>query len=282
MTVWRSWTASWILAVTLVVTVPSGALAQSAESDPRPTAQATVSAVQPPEQGEGAAATKKADADTMPTLGSLVRGVGETFRRLPSVDTAVILGIGGGASWAISSKDEEITRRAFESPTMDAAFDAGDAIGSGVAQAGAAIATYAIGRLSHHPLVAQTGADLIEAQFVNGTITQVLKITVDRTRPNGGHHSFPSGHTSASFATAAVLARRFGWRVAIPAYSVATYAGISRIAENQHFPSDVIFGAAIGLVSGRSATVGKGKATFTVSPLPVHGGAGILLTHVAR
>ncbi|WP_051937944.1 phosphatase PAP2 family protein [Ghiorsea bivora] len=80
-------------------------------------------------------------------------------------------------------------------------------------------------------------------------VTYALKISVNRTRPNGGEHSFPSGHTSASFQGAAFIHARYGWKYAIPAYIGASFVGYSRVYANKHFTSDVLAGAAIGAIS---------------------------------
>ena len=62
-------------------------------------------------------------------------------------------------------------------------------------------------------------------------------------------HSFPSGHSAASFAAAHALAH-FYPRQRIPLYTVATLVGLSRIRVGHHFPSDVAVGSAIGLGIG--------------------------------
>ena len=62
-------------------------------------------------------------------------------------------------------------------------------------------------------------------------------------------HSFPSGHSAASFAAAHALAH-FYPRQRIPLYTVASLVGLSRIRVGHHFPSDVAVGAAIGLGIG--------------------------------
>jgi len=81
------------------------------------------------------------------------------------------------------------------------------------------------------------------------SVTQLLKITVDETRPNGGPYSFPSGHTSASFSCAEFLRRRYGWRAGLPAYLAATFVGYSRVESQNHYTHDVVAGAAIGIIS---------------------------------
>lgn len=81
--------------------------------------------------------------------------------------------------------------------------------------------------------------------------TLLLKYTVSEERPNyKNNHSFPSGHTSASFATAAFLQRRYGWKFGAPAYAVATYVAWGRVYSRNHHWWDVVAGAAIGVGSG--------------------------------
>ncbi len=59
--------------------------------------------------------------------------------------------------------------------------------------------------------------------------TYALKYTIDEERPDGGGYSFPSGHTSISFASAEFLRKRYGWSYGIPAYAAATFVGYSRV-----------------------------------------------------
>jgi membrane-associated phospholipid phosphatase len=80
-------------------------------------------------------------------------------------------------------------------------------------------------------------------------ITYALKYTIDERRPNGGHHSFPSGHTSSAFQGATFVQRRYGWEYGIPAYLGAAYTGWSRVELEAHHPHDVFAGAAVGILS---------------------------------
>lgn len=79
--------------------------------------------------------------------------------------------------------------------------------------------------------------------------TVALKYTIDEERPDGGNHSFPSGHTSISFASAEFLRKRYGWHYGLPAYAVAAFVGYSRVEADRHYTHDVIAGAALGVVS---------------------------------
>lgn len=82
-------------------------------------------------------------------------------------------------------------------------------------------------------------------------VTTGLKETISRTRPDGSDNkSFPSGHTSTSFAAAATLTNRYGWKVGLPAHALAAFVGASRVEANRHFVTDVLAGAAIGELSG--------------------------------
>jgi hypothetical protein len=223
---------------------------------------------------------KSADppAEATPTFASLFRDLGRDFRRLPSRETGVILGAGAALGFAVRPEDRDLTRRAAASHPLDEAFDPGAVVGGGIAQFGFAFGTYALGRAQHSPRVSRLGADLVRAQLVNTVLTQGLKVVVRRERPDGGSYSFPSGHTSGSFATATVLQRHLGWKVGVPAYAVAAYVAGNRLPENKHYMSDVLFGAAVGIASGRTVTIGHGRTRFALSPLAAPGGGGIGLT----
>ena len=78
--------------------------------------------------------------------------------------------------------------------------------------------------------------------------TYILKYTINRERPDGTDHSFPSGHTSASFSAASFIHFRYGWKKAIPSYLVASYVGYSRVRAERHYQSDVYAGAAISVL----------------------------------
>ena len=76
--------------------------------------------------------------------------------------------------------------------------------------------------------------------------------------------------------------RHFGWKVGIPAYGAASYVAASRLQTNRHYLSDVAFGAALGIVAGRTVTVGHGNARFAVAPVAAPGGGGIAFTWIGN
>ena len=204
--------------------------------------------------------------------GGLFRQLGRDFRHFVDRDNLLILAAGSAASLAVHPADRTITRSFRDSEALDGFFEAGDVGGDGLVQVGGAVATYLVGRLAHNTAIRSLGSDLVRAQVVSGALVQALKRATQRTRPDGSNdYSFPSGHASATFATATVLERHFGWKVGIPAFAFATYVAGSRLQENKHFPSDVVFGATLGIVGGRSVTFGRARARAVVAPFVAPG-----------
>jgi hypothetical protein len=219
--------------------------------------------------------------ERMPTFGSVVHDLGEDVLHLPSVANALWLAGGGTTALVVHHWDDEITGDAPEKGADSDGLGGGSIGGGGAVQGGVAVGTFLIGKVAHNARVAVLGAELVRAQVINAGLTGALKVAVQRERPDGGHYSFPSGHTSASFATATVLGEEFGWRAGVPANVFAAYVAASRVHDRQHYASDVVFGAAIGIVSGRTVMVGHGHHAFRVDPVLTSGGAAVMLTHVA-
>ena len=192
----------------------------------------------------------------------------------------MILSIGGATAFAGHQVDTRVVNTFPTSASFDSAAKTGNALGSLPIQLGTALATYALGKSTHNSTVTSLGSELFRAQVVSGAITQGLKFAVDRTRPDGTAYSFPSGHTSSAFATATVLERNFGWKVGVPAYGIASWVAASRMESKRHYLSDVAFGAAVGIVAGRTVTIGRGDARFAVAPAVAPGGGGVNFTWV--
>ena len=94
---------------------------------------------------------------------------------------------------------------------------------------------------------------------INTLVTQGLKYTINRERPYDKYpllihpyqiendKSFPSGHTSTAFSVATSLSIQYKkWYVVLPAYAWASSVGYSRLYLGEHYPTDVLAGAAIG------------------------------------
>lgn len=207
---------------------------------------------------------------------TIVTCIVHDLREVARKDSLTWLAGGGLVAAGSLLVDDEITT-AVTDPESHAWLKPGDPLGTGTWHFAAPLAIYAVAHATGHPETAGLGVMLLRTQVVNGTITRSLKF-LPRARPyqveaEVGKGSFPSGHTSASFATATVLHRRFGWwRGGLPAYAVATYVGISRL-EKVHYLSDVTFGAAVGIASGLTVTL-PGRGT-TLSPIVGRGVRGV-------
>lgn len=74
---------------------------------------------------------------------------------------------------------------------------------------------------------------------------EIFKLAVGEMRPDGRFfNSFPSGHTTSSFAYATFMNFHFRWGWLW--YPFATLVGIVRILSNAHWWHDVVGGAALG------------------------------------
>lgn len=91
--------------------------------------------------------------------------------------------------------------------------------------------------------------DLGLALLRSTTVSYGLKYAVDEERPNGKDGSFPSSHTSVTFAGAEFIRKQYGWGWGAPAYAAASYVGWSRVHTQHHWTHDVLAGAAIGILS---------------------------------
>jgi membrane-associated phospholipid phosphatase len=123
--------------------------------------------------------------------------------------------------------------------------------------------------------------DLVRALAVDEILTETIKHSTHRERPDGSDfRSFPSGHASTTFAFATALERHLGWRNAVPAYVFSSYVAASRLHDNRHYLSDVMFGAAVGIIAGRTVTR-HGSSDYTLMVVPVPGGTSVMLTKMA-
>ena len=78
-----------------------------------------------------------------------------------------------------------------------------------------------------------------------------------------------------------MIERHLGWRKSLLAYGIASYVAMSRIHDDRHYLSDVVFGAALGTIAGR--TVVHHQADYwAFSPVMVPGGGVALMISRTR
>jgi len=221
-----------------------------------------------------------------PSVTQLFTGTATNFTQLGSRQSLGIAAAGTIAALGTHRVDSEVTHSFTMSSTSTRdPFRPGAVIGGTPFQLGAAFATYTIGRALNRPCAASVGADLVQAQLMAQILAAGIKQATRRSRPEGSGYSFPSGHTTVTFASATVLQRHFGWKVGIPAYGVAAYVAASRVEMNRHYLSDVAFGAALGIIAGRTVTIGRGRQLMLTPLAPpdnAGAGAGLGFTWVGR
>jgi undecaprenyl-diphosphatase len=124
-----------------------------------------------------------------------------------------------------------------------------------------------IGWIFSKPAIRSAGIDTLIGHGLAALLVNGLKHLIGRPRPKfvhsgewqftptwvSGLDSFPSGHAAASFAVATVLTKRF------PAFGpifigVAAFVAFSRVLRGSHFPTDVVGGAVLGVLSGSIAS----------------------------
>ena len=139
----------------------------------------------------------------------------------------------------------------------------------------AGVLTYAGARIAHAQSTADIGLHATEAIFISGAIGTVARGILGRSRPfvtadrdafdykHGKgfselkYRSFPSLHSSAAFAGVAAVATEMRYRharhrkVVTPLlYVLASGPGLARVYGDKHWTSDVVMGAALGVVAG--------------------------------
>ena len=239
------------------------------------------------------AVTQPSPAPAPPTprhtgVRAMIKGLGEDFKHLPSKENAFWAAAGGALALAVHPLDDNVAEQVTGNYAADTFFKPGQVIGSTWVLLGSSAVTYTVGRVKDAPKVSHLGMDLLRAIAVSTTITQVLKVSTQRLRPDGStHNSFPSGHASDTFAVATALERHLGWKYSIPGYMFASYVAASRLPAQRHWLSDVVFGASVGIISGR--TVGSHErenptstTTASLSPMSVPGGMALVYSRQWR
>jgi membrane-associated phospholipid phosphatase len=175
---------------------------------------------------------------------------------------AVLGGIG-----LLSALDQPVANhfRDHRSVGGDNLADAWSRVGTPLVYGPVTLGLIAGGLIAKDREVTKSGLRLAFALALAGVADQGLKAVVGRERPNvsggafdfdPGHldAAFPSGHTTLAFAMAASLADDVHptW-AKVGLYGVATGVAVSRVYQEEHWVSDVLGGAALGIASAKFA-----------------------------
>jgi membrane-associated phospholipid phosphatase len=219
--------------------------------------------------------------DRAPSIGDVFQEVPRDLWTFLSWDTAIVLGIGGGAALAAHPWDDDFAGELETNVRLNDAMEPGHTYGAFSAQALIGAGLYTGGRLAGKGRLARTGADIMRAQLLSQAYVQAIKFTVQRERPDGSNSvSFPSGHSASAFATATVLQRHYGWKAGVPAAVLAAYVATARVHDNKHYLSDVVFGAAMGIAAQRTVTLHARR--YDIAMIPAGGDGYASLTFTLR
>ena len=156
--------------------------------------------------------------------------------------------------------------QADRSTTSNRLAKVGNVFGNGLYVLPPLAAAYLLGRVAHRPRVARAAFRAGTAFVLSGAATGVLKAVFGRARPFqrgdpwvyqpfSGFNSFPSGHVTVAVATAVTLAAETDrWWLKAVLYGSAGLTGFARMNDDKHWLSDVVAGAAVGIVAGRLVT----------------------------
>ncbi|MBN1343376.1 MAG: phosphatase PAP2 family protein [Phycisphaerae bacterium] len=208
------------------------------------------------------------DREPLPGFGQTVwRDVKSTPRELWddtkrvywSATNAIILVTAGGVSVALRPEvDDDIEDYYDDHHTLSEGWrETFGVLGNPAFHFALAGAWYLAGQQMQDTKTYQVAKTMFSALIINGVSTSVLKLCANTDGPNGESFAWPSGHTSSAFTMAAVMHQAYGPWVGLPLYGVAGMVGLARLDDREHHFSDVVFGAAMGLVIGH--TVGGGR-----------------------
>jgi hypothetical protein len=147
---------------------------------------------------------------------------------------------------------------------------------------------YILGKITHNETARETGVLSVEAGIDATIVVEILKLATDRLRPDVAPNtgpfwqdstyttdgSFPSGHCIAVFAIAKVFSDETPGNVwlHIGLYLLAGATAVTRVTAQEHFPSDVIVGSALGYLIGgyvyRHHSAAGGREGMPVQILP--------------
>jgi len=191
---------------------------------------------------------------------SIPRGVSRGFKHTyAKPENLIILGTAFGADRIIRHNLDGDIRDdlRYDDTSLAETGDFGSVIGNPALHFGIAGAWYLASVHGQDQENYAKSRTLFQALLVNGLSTMLLKVSMDDEAPNDEDWGWPSGHTSSSMCFAAVMHEYYGWKVGVPLYLLSGYAAATRLEDREHDLSDVVFGAALGLVVGHSVVQGE-------------------------
>jgi membrane-associated phospholipid phosphatase len=164
----------------------------------------------------------------------------------------------GGLTAALFATDSDFSRHLSNVPSTLTQYRHISDYGA-YSMAGGAAGLYFLGLVTQNQHQRETGFLSGESAIDALVIVEAMKYASGRERPyqdnaNGKFFksgaSFPSEHSAGAWAIAGIFAHEYPSPfMKFFSYGAATLVSVSRITAKQHFPSDVLVGAAIGYLS---------------------------------
>jgi hypothetical protein len=200
------------------------------------------------------------------TIRSFPANLGHNMLEPWSRHSLLPLAVGSAATGLSVPFDDNVVRY-FDSHPHENWGNIGKYVGTGVVAVGVSAAVLGFSRYANGDRFRAASYDMGQAVIVNFVYTLALKEAVRRPRPDGAdNQSFPSGHASNAFACATVWAEQYGWKGGLIGYSAATFVAGSRLASKKHHLSDIVAGATLGYIVGKS--VARWDAKPSSKPVP--------------
>ena len=220
-------------------------------------------------------------------MGQLPRNLGRGLIGVFNGDNLVPLLVGGVATSTASFFDADTKQAAVGQLAWSDTFEtAGGPLYSTLFVAG----MFTAGRFTSGPRFRAMTYDMLDAAVVNFTYTQILKVRWGASAPTARttSPSLPATPRTPS-PWRRWRERHYGWKIGVPAYALAGLMGASRIHEDKHWLSDVVAGAALGYIAGRTVVrvnsrplerFASGGATLSVSPIVARHARGMQMSMV--
>lgn len=230
----------------------------------------------------------------------------ELFSRISEIRSTELVYTAGfiGGLTAAFTLDQEIRNTVShnQNSTTKSITDIGEKYGNVIFSGALSFGLFSTGLLFKNQKLENTGRVLFEALLVAGSTAQIIKIVSGRSRPftnegsnafnffefDNAHNSFPSGHTVVAFTTSSVLAASIkNTYASIGLYALAGLTSYQRIYSDNHWFSDTILAAALGITVGNLLVIinderfensSQGKIDLDISPSIVPSGIGINLS----
>ncbi len=251
----------------------ASALSSFGQSAPAPRPSGNAASSNPPAanndgQDTGAAPASIPDApeprDTENKVTGLPRaffndqvGIWTSPARVRFSDASWLVPLGGFAA-ALFATDSDVSRHLSNTPnTLNQYRHFSDY--SAYSMGAGAVGLYGLGLITHNEHQRETGFLSGESAIDALIAVEAIKYAAGRQRPfqgaglgefRRGGTSFPSEHSAGAWAIAGMVAHEYPSPfMKFLSYGLATAVSATRVTSKQHFPSDVLIGAAIGYLT---------------------------------